>query len=106
MGTQHLRRRRKGKERKGEAEIEEIKTGGIEEEKERTERKGDVEKRRKGKEKKRTRDRSYEKLGKIRVKESTVDNGDLSRSLQPGYNYVGQTNARQPLHIKCCGQVA
>jgi hypothetical protein len=32
--------------------------------------------------------------------------GDLSRRLQPGYNYVGQTNARQPLHIKCCGQVA
>ncbi len=34
------------------------------------------------------------------------NSGDLSRRLQPGYNYVGQTNARQPLHIKCCGQVA
>jgi hypothetical protein len=38
----------------------------------------------------------------------TENIGDLSRRLhvQPGYNYVGQTNARQPLHIKCCGQVA
>ncbi len=33
-------------------------------------------------------------------------NGYLSRRLQPGYNYVGQTNARQPLHINWCGQVA
>jgi hypothetical protein len=28
------------------------------------------------------------------------------KRLQPGYNYVGQTNDRQPLHIKYCGQVA
>jgi hypothetical protein len=32
--------------------------------------------------------------------------GYLSRRLQPGYNYVGQTNARQPLHINWWGQVA
>ncbi len=37
---------------------------------------------------------------------SVFAHGDLSRRLQPGYNYVGKTNARQPLHIKCCGQVA
>jgi hypothetical protein len=37
---------------------------------------------------------------------TSLFNGDLSRRLQPGYNYVGPTNAHQPLHIKCCGQVA
>ena len=33
----------------------------------------------------------------------TYDN--LSRRLQPGYNYVGQTNARQPLLISAVGRL-
>ncbi len=31
-------------------------------------------------------------------------NDNLSRCLQPGYNYVGQTNDRQPLHISAVGR--
>jgi len=34
---------------------------------------------------------------------SIFDN--LSRRLQPGYNYVGQTNDRQPLHISAVGRL-
>jgi hypothetical protein len=30
---------------------------------------------------------------------------NLSRRLQPGYNYVGQTNARQPLLISAVGRL-
>jgi hypothetical protein len=30
---------------------------------------------------------------------------NLSRRLQPGYNYVGQTNDRQPLHISAVGRL-
>jgi hypothetical protein len=33
------------------------------------------------------------------------DDDNLSRRLQPGYNYVGQTNNRQPLHISAVGRL-
>ncbi len=32
-------------------------------------------------------------------------NDNLSRRLQPGYNYVGQTNDRQPLLISAVGRL-
>ena len=48
----------------------------------------------------------YTALFGLRVRDSRLTSNDnLSRRLQPGYNYVGQTNDRQPLHISAVGRL-